>query len=53
MCVSLGTGRGRALSTILVQSPHKSRWLCLELSQEALIGGINDRKSRTGRLVNI
>lgn len=35
------------------ESPHKSRWLCLELSQETLITGINDRKSRAGRLVNI
>lgn len=53
MSVALGTGRGWALSTILGQSPHKSKWLCLELSREALIGGINDRKSRAGRLINV
>lgn len=51
-CVALSPGRSQALSTIPIWSPHKSMWLCLELSQEALIGGISDRKSRAGGLVN-
>jgi hypothetical protein len=42
----------QALGIILAQPPCKSRWLCPQRSQEAL-RGINDRKSRAGRLVNI